>query len=49
MLNKSSDWEKEFMVFANYYYEEFPNFNGLDAELNLSFKLWDCINLKQLA
>ena len=49
MLNKSSDWEKEFMVFANYYYEEFPNFNGLDAELNLSFKLWNCINLKQLA
>ena len=33
MLNESSDWKKEFMVFANYYYEDVPNFNGLDAEL----------------
>ena len=33
MLNESSDWKKEFMVFANYYYEDVPNFNDLDAEL----------------
>ena len=31
MLNESSDWKKEFMIFANYYYEDFPNFNDLDA------------------
>ena len=30
------------MVFANYYYEDFPYFNDLDAELDLWFKLWDC-------
>ena len=23
MLNESSNWKKEFMVFANYYYEDF--------------------------
>ena len=32
MLNKSSDWKKEFMAFANNFYD-FPNFNILDAEL----------------
>ena len=32
------------MVFANYYYEDFPNFNGLDAELDLWF--WDCAKFK---
>ena len=41
MLNESSDWKKEFMVFANYCYEDFPNFNGLDAELDLWFDFWD--------
>ena len=46
MLNESSDWKKEFMIFANYYYEDFPNFNGLDAELDLWFNFWDCQNLK---
>ena len=30
MLNESSDWKKEFMVFANFYHEDFPNFNDLD-------------------
>ena len=35
MLNESGDWKKEFMVFANYYYEDFQDFNGLDAELDL--------------
>ena len=29
MLNESSDWKKEFMVFVDYYYEDFPNFNAL--------------------
>ena len=46
MLNESSDWEKEFMVFANYYYEDFPNFNGLDAELEFWFNFWDCAKFK---
>ena len=39
MLNESSDWKKEFMISANYHYKDFPNFNGLDAELDLWFKL----------
>ena len=34
------------MVFANYYYEDFPNFNGLDAELDLWFNFWDCAKFK---
>ena len=46
MLNESSNWKKEFMVFANYYYEDFPNFNGLHAESDLSFKLWECAKSK---
>ena len=29
------------MVFANYYHEDFPKFNGLDAELDLWFNIWD--------
>ena len=46
MLNESSDRKKEFIVLANYYYEGFPNFNGLDAELDLWFKLWDCAKFR---
>ena len=46
MLNESSDWKKRFMVFANYYYEDFPNFNWLYAELDLWFNLWDCAKFK---
>ena len=34
------------MVFANYYYEDFPNFHGLDAELDLSFNFWNCAKFK---
>ena len=34
------------MVFANYCYGDFPNFNGIDAELDLWFKLWVCVKLK---
>ena len=30
MLNESNDRKKEFMVFANFYHEDFPNFNDLD-------------------
>ena len=37
MLNESSDWKKEFMIFANYYYEDFPNFNDLDARSLVQF------------
>ena len=33
------------MVFANYY-QYFPNFNGVDAELDLWHKLWDCAEFK---
>ena len=47
MLNESSDWKKEFMVFANYYYEEFPNFNDIHAEFNLWFNFWDCATFKK--
>ena len=32
MLKESSNWKKEFMVFGNYCYEEFPNFSGFEAE-----------------
>ena len=46
MLNESSDWKKEFTVFANYYYEDFPNFNALDAELDLWFSFWDFAKFK---
>ena len=46
MLNESSDWKREFMVFANYYYEEFPESNGFDAELDLLFKLFNCAKFK---
>ena len=46
MLNESSDWKKRFMVFANYYYEDFPNFNGLYAELDLWLNLWACAKFK---
>ena len=46
MLNESSDWKKEFTVFANYYYEDFPNFNALDAELDLWFSFGIFQNLK---
>ena len=43
MLNESSDWKKEFMVFANFYYEDFPNFNGLDTSVS---NFWIVQNLK---
>ena len=46
MLNESSDCKKEFMAFANYYYEDFPYFNGFDAELDLWFNFWDCAKFK---
>ena len=46
MLNESSDWKKEFTVFASYYYEDFPNFNALDAELDLWFSFGIFQNLK---
>ena len=46
MSNESSDWKKEFVVFANYYYEDFPNFNALDAELDLWFSFWDFAKFK---
>ena len=32
--------------FTNYYYEDFPNFNGLDAELDLWFNFWNCAKFK---
>ena len=34
--------QKEFLVFANCYFEDFPNVNGLDVELDFSFNFWDC-------
>ena len=34
-LNESNYRKIEFMVFGNYYDENFPGFNGLDAELDL--------------
>ena len=34
------------MVCANCYYEDFPNFNRLDAELDLWLKLWDWAKFK---
>ena len=46
MLNESSDWKNEFMLFANYYYKDFPNFNGPDAKLELWVKLWPCEKFK---
>ena len=46
MLNESSDWEKEFIVFVIYYFEDFANFNDLDAELDLWYKLWNCVTFK---
>ena len=46
MLNKSSGWEKEFMIFANHYYENFPDFDNFDVDPDLWYKLWDCARLK---
>ena len=34
------------MVFIDYYYDDFPNFNGLDSELDLWFNFWDCAKFK---
>ena len=45
ILNESSPWKKEFMVFAKYY-EYFPNFNSLDAKLDLWCKVWDLAKFK---
>ena len=46
MLNESSDQKKESMAFANYVYKRFPNFNGLDADLEPWFKLWNSAKFK---
>ena len=46
MLSESSHWKKEFMVFANYCYKDFPNFNGLDEELDIWFNFWDRAKFK---
>ena len=34
------------MVFASFYLEDFPNFTGLAAELDLWYNFWDEINYK---
>ena len=34
------------MVFANFYLEDFPNFTGLAAELDLWYNSWDEIKYK---
>ena len=38
MFEEPENWKKEFMVFANFYLENFPNFTGLAAELDLWYK-----------
>ena len=39
--------KKNLWFFANYYYEEFPNFNDIHAEFNLWFNFWDCATFKK--
>ena len=34
------------MVFVNFYFEDFPNFNGLAAGLDLWYNFWDEIKYK---
>ena len=46
ILNESCDWKKENMVFTHQYYEDFPNFNGLEAELDFRYKIQDCVKFK---
>ena len=36
----------EFMVFANFYLEDFPYFTGLAAELDLWHNFWDEMKYK---
>ena len=34
------NWKAGFMVFANFYLEDFTNFTGLAAELDLWYNFW---------
>ena len=47
MFQEPENWKEEFMVFANFYLEDFPNFTGLAAELDLWYNFWDEINYKK--
>ena len=46
MFQEPENWKEEFIVFANFYLEDFPNFTGLAAELNLWYNFWDEIKYK---
>ena len=46
MFRDPWNWKEKFMVFANFYLEDFPNFTGLAAELDLWYNFWDEINYK---
>ena len=35
MFQEPENWKEDFMVFANVYLEDFPNFTGLTAALDL--------------
>ena len=38
MFEGPENWKEGFMGFANFYLENFPNFTGLAAELDLWYK-----------
>ena len=46
MFEGPENWKEGFMGFANFYLENFPNFTGLAAELDLWYKFWNKIKYK---
>ena len=46
MFQEPENWKKEFMVFVNFFLEDFPNFSGLAAELDPWYNFWDEIKYK---
>ena len=46
MFQEPENWKEKFMVFSNFYLEDFPNFTGLAEELDLWYNFWDEINYK---
>ena len=46
MFQEPENWKEEFMVFSNFSFEDFSNFTGLAAELDLWYNVWDKIKYK---
>ena len=46
MFQDPENWKEKFMVFANFYLEDFPNITGLAAELDFWYNFWDELKSK---